>query len=125
MGGPYIFANSSKSQIILLQRQPLNQRPATTATTATAATVRFNKALVKAALKNKIDREVASEPFSKWRAKQLEKMKSKAAFPTQVVWYVRTAFVPKISPYVSHIDLINGSASFVSTNSQKTTWSAT
>jgi hypothetical protein len=77
------LANSSRSQIIILQRQPPRQRPST-------ARVRFNNAIVKAARKDKIGREVESEPFSKWRTKQLEKMKNQAAFPTQLVWYVRS-----------------------------------
>jgi hypothetical protein len=93
--------------MIILHRQPLSQRPFTT---ATAATVRIKRAAVKAARKEEIGREVESEPFSKWRVKQLEKMKNQAAFPTQVAWYVGTALVLKASPYVSHINLINGLA---------------
>jgi hypothetical protein len=64
---------------------------------------------VRAARKDEIGREVESEPFSKWRAKQLEKMKNQAAFPTQVVWYVGTALVPKASRLSVHIDLTNSS----------------
>jgi hypothetical protein len=52
---------------------------------------------LRAARKDKIGRVVFSELFSKWRAKQLEKMKTQAAFPTQVVWYVETAL--ELNPF--------------------------
>ena len=86
------FANYLKSQIRLLERQQLSQISVAPATTPT---VRISKALVRAARRDKIGREVESEPFSKWRAKQLEKMKNQDAFPTQVVWYVGTTFALK------------------------------
>jgi len=88
----FFLANCSKSQIIVLQRQPLRQAP------ITAATLRINKAIARAARKDQISREVESEPFSRWRAKQIEKLKNQAGFPTQVVWYVGAAFVLKASP---------------------------
>jgi hypothetical protein len=85
--------------MLVLYRRPLRESPPTTRTGRTAA--------VRAARKNEIFRGVVSEPFSKWRAKQLAKMKSRDAFPTQEVWYVRTALALKASRYVSHSDLTN------------------
>jgi hypothetical protein len=85
--------------MLLLRRLPLQQRPETT------ASVRSNKTAIRAARKRKIGEEVESEPFSRWRAKQLEKMKNQVAFPTQVVWYVGIVLVPKISPPMSDIHL--------------------
>jgi hypothetical protein len=87
--------------MLILNRRPLNERP------ATISAVRISKAAVKADLKNKIGRELAAEPFSKWRASQLKKMKDRAAFPTQSVWYVRATLPLKASNYASHSDLTN------------------
>ncbi len=74
------LTNHTTSQMLVLYRRPQRDIP------AAPATLGINKAAVKAARKKKISREVLSEPFSTWRAKQLGKMKSQAAFPTQVVW---------------------------------------
>lgn len=36
----------------------------------------------------KLDNEVNSQPFAKWREVQIGKMKDKDAFSTQIIWYV-------------------------------------
>jgi hypothetical protein len=89
--------------MLVLRRQPLGQRP------ATIVSARVNRAAIRAARKKKLDEVISSEPFSKWRARKLEKMKDPAAFPTQVVWYV-VAVALLVSFYVSHINLTFGLA---------------
>jgi hypothetical protein len=66
--------------MLVLHRHPLEQTPVIN------VSARVDKAALRAARKKKLDEEIRTEPFSKWQARQLEKMKDQVAFPTQVVW---------------------------------------
>jgi hypothetical protein len=85
--------------MLVQRRQPEGQILATT------APARSNRTAMRAARKKKIGQEIESEPFSRWRAKQIEKMKSQTAFPTQVVWYVGTSLFLKVSQLHVSINL--------------------